>query len=135
MKLSRLDVRTFEIIASRTRMGPKAKAMAAAVLVEQQSLAASARRFNVSKQRVEVAVNTVRKAHHAVAPEMGWGRASFEMPLVLVAALANFVEALEADADDQHSQLVLPMLVDALGRAEAELGGQSDHADLAAARL
>lgn len=135
MKLSRLDVRTFEFIASRTRMGPKAKAMAAAVLVEQQSLTASARRFNVSKQRVEVAVNTVRKAHHAVAPEMGWGRVSFEIPLVLAAALAGFVEVLDATADDQHSRQILQRLVDVVGRADAELVGQSDQADNAAGRL
>lgn len=113
-------------------MGAKAKAMAAAVLVEQQSLTVSARRFKVSKQRVEDAVNTVRKAHRAVAPEVGWGRMSFEAPLVLDAPLANLLDALNATADDQRSQLVLQMLVDALGRAEAELGTQVDHAGFAA---
>lgn len=100
MKLSRLAADDFTRVASRTKkMGEEAVNMARGVLVEQRSLPEMANEYGVTKQRVHLAVETIRKEYSRGNDDCGWMHVELELPHELAHTLAEFTEALQAQTD------------------------------------
>lgn len=107
MKLVRLSANDFARIASRTRLGPAATAMAAGILVERRGLVEVAAEHGVTKQRVFLAVESVRKEYTNSLEQCGSLAAELELPHALAAPLEQFVLALDAQ---ESSELKLAMV-------------------------
>lgn len=96
MKLVRLSTSDFARIASRTRLGPAATAMASGILVERRGLAEVAAEHGVTKQRVFLAVETVRKEYSKSLEQCGSLAMELELPHMLAVPLEKFFLAVNA---------------------------------------
>lgn len=119
MKLSRLATDDFARIATRTKkMGVDALSMASGVLVNQRSLPELAKEYDVSKQRVHLAVETIRKEYAAGKEECGWMNVELELPHALAHVLAQFTVALHDQPDESARQAAIVKVCRALTSAE-----------------
>lgn len=122
MKLSRLAADDFARIAGRTKkMGIDALNMASGVLVDQRSLPELAKDHAVSKQRVHLAVEAIRKEYAAGNEDCGWMSVELELPHVLAHALAHFTDALQEQPDEAARRAAIVKVCRALTSAENTL--------------
>ena len=96
MKLVRLSANDFARIASRTRLGPAAANMASSILVERKGLAEVADEYGVTRQRVFLAVETVRKEYSKSLEQCGSLVVELELPHMLAVPLERLFLALNA---------------------------------------
>lgn len=101
MKLVRLSASDFARIASRTRLGPAATAMASGILVERRGLAEVAAEHGVTRQRVFLAVESVRKEYSNSLEQCGSFTVELELPHTLAVPLEQFVLALDAQVSGE----------------------------------
>lgn len=107
MKLVRLSANDFARIASRTRLGPAATVMAAGILVERRGLAEVAAEHGVTRQRVFLAVESVRKEYSNSLEQCGNLAVELELLHTLAAPLEQFVLVLDAQ---ESSELKIAMV-------------------------
>lgn len=91
MKLVRLSANDFARIASRTRLGPAASNMASLILVERKGLAEVADEYGVTRQRVFLAVEAVRKEYAKSLEQCGDLALELELPHTLATPLERFI--------------------------------------------
>lgn len=108
--LKSINVVEFEALASHTRLTEGPKAMARMVLVDGKSGSEVAALFNVSKQRVSLAVGSIRKAHEANAMLIG-------MPDSMTNHLQAFLTALRASDSSAVQEVAIAQINRALVRA------------------
>jgi hypothetical protein len=122
MKLSRLEAGDFDrIVAGLKRMGDDARQMARAVLVNQRPLPEVALEHSVTKQRVHLAVETVRKRYAQTNEECGFMNMEIELPHLLAQSLDQFAKALESQTDPAARHAAIVKLSRALSSAEHAL--------------
>ena len=110
MKLVRLSAKDFARIASRTRLGTGAKNMASSILVEGKGLIEVAAEYGVTKQRVFLAVETVRKEYSKSGEQCGDYSLKLELPHALVVPLEQFVLAFRAQESIEEKLLMVSKL-------------------------
>ncbi|KQQ44666.1 hypothetical protein ASF61_21290 [Duganella sp. Leaf126] len=117
MKLVRLSASDFARIASRTRLGPAATAMASGILVERRGLAEVAVEHGVTRQRVFLAVESVRKEYSNSLEQCGNLAVELELPHTLAVPLEQFVLTLHAQGSIDNKLAMVSILTVALERA------------------
>lgn len=122
MKLTRLEPDDFELLASRkTEMGDDAKLMARGFLVEGRKLAEVAAEHDVSKQRVHLAVETIRKEYAKSKLTTGLFELELELPHSLAVDIERFAAALSLQSDSGLRQAALVKIARAIASAEHAL--------------
>lgn len=121
MKLSRLSADDFSSIAGRTELWADAQNMARAVLVDQRTLSEVAEEHAVTKQRVHLAVESVRKEYARKNEDCGWMNIEVQLPHVLAEGLVQFAAALQSQADPAARHAAIVKLNRALSSAEHAL--------------
>lgn len=121
MKLTRLAPDDFEQLAKKTEMGMDARMMARGFLVERRTLTQLAARHNVSKQRVHLAVETIRKEYARSTLHTGWLELELELPHALAVDIERFAAALSLQADTGLRQAALVKIARAIASAEHAL--------------
>jgi hypothetical protein len=121
MKLTCLTEHDFIEVAKTTALRTDAWAMARAVLVERRSLADVASQYQVSRQRVHLAVEVIRKAYDKEQLRSGWMGVDIELPHPLAADVTRVAKLLWDKPDSERRQKALALLSRALGDAEREL--------------
>lgn len=116
MKLVRLSAYDFARITSRTRLGPAASNMASGILVERKCLAEVADEYGVTRQRVFLAVETVRKVYSKSLETCGDLTLELELPHRLAVPLEQFVLALNAQKSIAVKHAMVSELAKALER-------------------
>lgn len=90
MKLQRIDAEGFEQLAGATELGAEARRMARMVLVEGKSHTDVADALGTSRQRVHLAVESVRRVHAARGGLLGLVSLDEPVPAALAAELGEF---------------------------------------------
>lgn len=121
MKLTRLAANDFELLADRTEMGTDARMMAKGFLVERRTLPELAAEHNVSKQRVHLAVETIRKEYARVKMVTGWLELELELPHALAVDIERLAVALSSQSDAGLRQAALVKISRAIASAEHAL--------------
>jgi len=121
MKLSRLSAEDFVRIAAKTKMGVDAQLMAKRVLVDQRALAEVASEHAVTKQRVHLAVETIREKYAIMREHCGWINAELEMPHTLALELERFAAALGTQLEPGARQVAVGKVAKALASAQHAL--------------
>lgn len=124
MKLTRLANADFEALADKTKLGMDARRMAKGFLVERKSLTEVAALFNVSKQRVHLAVETIRKEYTKSKLASGWLGLELELPHALAADIESFAVALNSQTDAELRRASLVKVARAIASAEHALLGK-----------
>lgn len=118
MKLTRLAADDYDWLAARTEMGTDARMMAKGVLVDRRTLVEVAAEYDVSKQRVHLAVETIRKEYIRSKRQNGWLGVELELPHQLATDLERFAAALTEQHDAELRQAALVKLARAITSAE-----------------
>lgn len=121
MKLSRLTAEDFVRIAAKTKMGADAQLMAKRVLVDQRALPEVASEHAVTKQRVHLAVEAIRKEYAKKHEQCGWIMAELELPHTLALELERFAVALAVQRDAGARQAAMVKFARALASAQHAL--------------
>ena len=121
MKLTRLAVDDFQVLADKTKMGTDARMMAKGFLVERRSLNEVAALFNVSKQRVHLAVETIRKEYTKSNGTSGWLGLELELPHALAVDIERLAVALNSQTDTELRRASLVKVTRAIAIAERAL--------------
>jgi hypothetical protein len=108
--LKSINAAEFEALASHTRLTEGPKSMARMVLVEGKSGPEVAALFKVSKQRVSLAVGSIRKAHEASATLV-------DIPDSMTTHLQEFLATLRACGSPAIQDLAIAQINRALTRA------------------
>jgi len=135
MKLVRLSASDFARIASRTRLGPAATAMASGILVERRGLAEVAAEHGVTRQRVFLAVESVRKEYSKSLEQCGSLAVELELPHTLAVPLEQFVLALKAHKSDGGKHAMVSRLIMAIDRTISNLGQSHSSVNLESTRM
>lgn len=114
MKLVRLSAKDFARIAAGTRLGPAATNMASSVLVERKGLPEVAAEHGVTKQRVFLAVEAVRKEYLKSGEQCGDFAVEIELPHRLAVPLEQFLLALNAQGSIEIKRTMVSKLATAL---------------------
>lgn len=122
--LKRIDAREFDKLAEKTGLQPAALNMARLVLVEGKSITEAAKQCGTYKQRVSLAVGSIRRVHQVAATRSGWVRLEIEVPERLSKHLADLVEALKSSTSRDAKALVLARIELALTMARKTLEGE-----------
>src|SRR4051812_37496794 len=123
MKLTRLSAEDFDRLASRTEMGAGARLMAKGFLVERRTLSQVAAEHDVSKQRVHLAVETIRKEYMRAELASGWLELEIELPHPLAVDIERLAAALSQQPDESLRQTALVKIARAIASAEHALLG------------
>ncbi|NHZ99076.1 TrfB-related DNA-binding protein [Massilia sp. CCM 8734] len=121
MKLTRLTPDDFDQLANKTEMGPDARMMAKGFLVERRTLTEVASQYNVSKQRVHLAVETIRKEYARSKLNTGLLELELELPHTLAVDIERFAKAFSLQADTGLRQAALVKIARAIASAEHSL--------------
>ena len=108
--LKSIDAAEFEALASQTRLTEGPRAMARMVLVDRKSGPEVAALFNVSKQRVSLAVGSIRKAYETTATLVG-------IPASMTAHMHEFLTALRKSNSTAVQELAITQVNKTLGKA------------------
>jgi hypothetical protein len=115
MRLKRLDLPSFEQLCGSTRLGPQARNMARAVLVDGRTLVDVAAEHGMSKQRVKLAVDSVEREYSRLSGELnGVVRIEVEIPAVVAIELSQLIDRLSSCQDESLKQASQAGLVAAL---------------------
>lgn len=85
--LTLLSASEFNRLADTTRLGVNARAMARRVLVDGAAPTVVGEEFGLTRQRVHLAVNTMRKAHERDGGDSAWMSVSTVLPHALASAI------------------------------------------------
>jgi hypothetical protein len=122
MKLKRLTPEDFARVASRTRLGERARDMARAVLVDGRAQADVATEYGMTKQRVNAAVGAIERAYiQTAAPGTGWVSVALDLPEALALELASLVDALRGARDEAARTKALAQVTRAIRAAKNAL--------------
>lgn len=121
MKLTRLAPDDFDQLAKKTEMGTDAQMMAKGFLVDRRTLTEVAAQHNVSKQRVHLAVETIRKEYARSKLATGWLELELELPHPLAVDIERLATALSTQADAGVRQAALVKIARAIASAEHAL--------------
>lgn len=121
MKLVCLAEDDFATVVQRTALLEDARMMARAVLVDRRPLPDVAKQFQVSVQRVHLAVEVVRKAYDRAKLRSGWLGVDLELPHALALDLEKLTIALHQKADSEMLQKIVSKVAKALVTAERDL--------------
>jgi hypothetical protein len=121
MKLIRLTEDDFNHLAEKTDLGPDAREMARGFLVGRRSLLSIADEHGFSKQRVHLAVETIRKRYAKEKLTTGWMEVDVELPHQLALDIERLVAALTQQTDSKLSQAILDKVSRAIIAAEKTL--------------
>lgn len=102
-------------------MGDDARRMASAVLVDQRPLLMVAEEHGVTKQRVHLAVENIRKEYARTGENCGWMNCEMELPHLLAHGLSQFAVALHSQTDPAARHAAIVKLTRALNSAEHTL--------------
>ena len=111
--LKSIDAAEFDALASQTRLTEGPRAMARMVLVDRKSGPEVASLFNVSKQRVSLAVGSIRKAYEANSTLVG-------IPSGMTGHMHEFLIALRNSKSSEVQELAMTHVNKSLRKA-AEL--------------
>jgi len=95
--------------------------MAKGFLVERRTLPEVAAQHNVSKQRVHLTVETIRKEYTKSRLTTGWFELELELPHLLALDIERFAAALSLQADAGLRQAALVKIARAIASAEHAL--------------
>jgi len=114
-KLQGLPAADFERLADLTQLKEAARAMAREYFVNSRSLTDIAKEFDTSKQRVSLAVASIRRVHETagVVVQRAWVRFEEEVPEGIHSALDSFV----AELKKRHPEAVRKAAIDQVARA------------------
>jgi hypothetical protein len=116
--LKRIGEVEFDKLADQTRLGDAARSMARMVLVEGQLAVDVAKQFGMSKQRVGLAVESIRRAHQSVGTTRnGWVKVELELPERWFSQLHQVLDALRASSSASAQTVALSQVEHALQRA------------------
>ena len=121
MKLTRLAPDDFDQLAKKTEMGTDARMMAKGFLVDRRTLTEVAAEHNVSKQRVHLAVETIRKEYTRSKLNTGWLELELELPHPLAVDIERLAAALSLQSDVGLRQTALVKIARAIASAEHAL--------------
>jgi hypothetical protein len=124
VKLQRIGQKDFDTLAGKTELQANAREMARLVLVEGETMGQVGEKFGVSRQRVSLAVEVIRRAHQAGLgmSRSGWVRVDLDLPEALSVLVAEFVEALEQSGASKEAKAVaIAQISKALVAAKAGL--------------
>ena len=124
--LKRVDAREFDELASKTGLGEAAREMARLVLVEGKTMPEAAELCGTYKQRVSLAVGSIRRVHQNAAARSGWVSLEMEVPQRLSVQLMALLTALKASNSSAAAALVLSEIERALEKARQTLLERSD---------
>jgi hypothetical protein len=119
-KLQSLSAADFERLADLTQLQEIARAMAREYFVNSRSLTEIAKEFDTSKQRVNLAVGSIRRVHEAsggTAAKHAWVRFEDEVPEGIHSALDAFVTELKKRHAESARQTAIDQVTRALERA------------------
>lgn len=119
--LKRIDAREFDKLAEKTGLRAAAREMARLVLVDGKTLTEAAELCGTYKQRVSLAVGSIRRVHQGAATRSGWMRMEVEVPERLSKHLAEFLETLKASTSRDAKALALAQIEHALTKARTTL--------------
>lgn len=115
--LKRVDAREFARLAAMTGLQPAACEMARLVLVEGKTLTEAAAQCGTYKQRVSLAVESIRRVHQGAVTRSGWVRMEVEMPERLSKGLVELLEAMKVAKSRDEKALALVQVEHAIARA------------------
>jgi hypothetical protein len=102
MKLTRLTPAAFDHLADQTSLGDQAKTMARSVLVDGRSQTEVATEYGMTRQRVNLAVGSIKRAYSKSAtPGSSWVTLEVELPDTLALALTCLAEELRTCSDEK----------------------------------
>ena len=117
-RLKRIGEAEFDMLADQTKLGDAARSMARMVLVDGQPAVEVARQFGMSKQRVGLAVESIRRAHQALGTTRnGWVKVELELPERWFAPLQQVLDALRASSSASAQTVASSQVEHALQRA------------------
>ena len=119
--LKRIDAREFDKLAEKTGLGAAAREMARLVLVEGKTMPEAAELCGTYKQRVSLAVGSIRRVHQGAATRSGWVSLGMEMPERLSAQLTELLAALKGSKSRTAKALALSQVEHALQKARQTL--------------
>lgn len=123
--LKRIDAREFDKLAEKTGLQPAAREMARLVLVDGKTLTEAAELCGTYKQRVSLAVGSIRRVHQGAVTRSGWVRMEVEVPERLSKHLSELLEALKGSTSRDAKALALAQMEHAMTKARKTLeGGQ-----------
>jgi hypothetical protein len=107
VKLQSIGAHDFNALADQTGLGQDAREMARLHLVEGLAMPEVGERFGVTRQRVRLAVEAIRRVHQAGVTRTGSVRVDVEIPEALAGPLGDFLEALRtASSKDAKGQAI-----------------------------
>ena len=115
-----INATEFEELAALTRLREGPKAMAKMVLVEGKTGPEVAAIFSVSKQRVSVAVGSIRKAHVRKSRSV-WVKLKVTVPQAISDHMNDFLAALTATESPDAQALAIGTVTRALSHATENL--------------
>lgn len=118
MKLTRLAPEDFDRLAAQTEMGKDAKLMAKGFLVDRRTLSEVAAEHNVSKQRVHLAVETIRKEYLLTKERSGWFELQVELPHALAVEMEQLAGVLSSQPNEKVRQAALVKINRAIASAK-----------------
>lgn len=119
--LKRIDAREFDKLAEKTELGAAAREMARLVLVEGKAMTEAAELCGTYKQRVSLAVGSIRRVHHGAATRSGWVSLGMEIPERLSVPLTELLVALKASKSRTAKALALSQVEHAFQKARQTL--------------
>lgn len=129
-KLTRLSGPEFDRLAGKTGMGADARAMARLFLVDGVTMGQASLTYGVSRNRVHLAVERIRREYEEEAGKSGagvsrtlWVKVDVEMPDRLAVQLAEVMAGLKACKSKQKRTLALSHLEHALAKAQQSIVG------------
>lgn len=121
MMLMGIEQAEFDALAAQTRLGEDAREMARLVLVEGRKMGEVAQIYKVTRQRVGLAVGSIRKVHEGGASGPGWVPLNMDVPASLGVELTEFLEALKLAATPESKALAISHVTSALSLARKSL--------------
>lgn len=122
MKLKHLAPEDFDRLAKSTRLGERAREMARAVLVDGRTLPDVGVEYGMSKQRVHLAVGTIKRAYNdATTPSSGLVSVMLELPKSVALELSMLADALKECESEEQSSSVVASAVKVLASARRKL--------------
>ena len=119
--LKRIDAREFDKLAEKTGLGAAAREMARLVLVEGKTMPEAAELCGTYKQRVSLAVGSIRRVHQGAATRSGWVSLNMEVPERLSVQLTELLAALKVSKSRTAKALALSQVEHALQKARQTL--------------
>lgn len=124
--LKRIDAREFDKLAEKTGLGEAAREMARLVLVEGKTMPEAAELCGTYKQRVSLAVGSIRRVHQGAATRSGWVSLNVEVPERLSGQLTELLTALKATKSRDAKALALSQVEHAIQRANQTLADSQE---------